>query len=216
MAATTQLVLLTLCWTTYGLIHTLLASHRCKAWCRNRFPAGFRAYRLTFNIVSAVLLVPPLWLMLSYPGETLWHWPPIVRWLADAAALAALIGFAWSMKMYDTGEFLGISQLRQASAALDDQSPMRLSMAHRFVRHPWYFFGLVIIWSREMNAAWLVSAAVLTLYLLVGSRLEEAKLIVVYGEQYRRYRQRVPAFIPRPWRYLRRQEAQDILAMGKQ
>lgn len=211
MQASTHLTLLAAIWILYGIIHSALASRQCKAWFKTRFPDGFRAYRLTFNLLSLILLVPPLWLLLSYPGEMLWHWPPLAGWLLDAAALAAVAGFILTMRSYDTGEFLGVSQLRSTAPDVDDQAPMSLSWAHRFVRHPWYFFSLVVIWTREMNAAMLLSALVLTLYLVAGSRLEEKKLVMLYGERYRRYMRRVPGLIPLPWRYLRRRQMKEII-----
>jgi methanethiol S-methyltransferase len=210
MSPAAHLMLLAAAWILYGLIHSFLAGHACKAWVRKRFPAGFRAYRLTFNLVALMLLSAPLALLFSYPGEPLWRWPGIWGWLTDAAALAAIAGFIATYRIYDTGEFLGISQLRKASAALDDQAPMCVSWAHRFVRHPWYFLGLVVIWTREMNAALLVSAVILTLYVLIGSRLEERKLVSLYGEQYRDYQQRVPGLIPLPWRHLSKREADQL------
>ncbi len=214
MAAATHLLLLAASWCLYGLIHSGLACPAAKFWFKTRFPHRFRAYRLLFNLVAGLLLVPPLWLLFSYPGAALWQWPQVAGWIADAAALAALAGFLWSMKIYDSGEFLGLRQLRQASSEPDRPAPLRLSRAHRLVRHPWYSFGLVILWTREMNAALLVTALILTLYIVVGSRREENDLIERYGEQYREYRRRVPAFIPTPWRYLSTREAQDILDMA--
>lgn len=214
MASATHLTLLAASWTLYGLIHSALACPASKAWFSAHFPNQFRAYRLLFNLAAGLLLVPPLWLLFSYPGAALWYWPQGLGWIADAAALAAVAGFLWSMKAYDSSEFIGFRQLRQPSAGLDRPAPMRLSWAHRFVRHPWYFSGLVIFWTREMNAALLLTALILTLYIVVGSRREESDLITRYGEQYREYQRRVPALIPVPWRYLSAGEAQDILNMG--
>jgi protein-S-isoprenylcysteine O-methyltransferase Ste14 len=190
MSPTLHLTLLAAGWTLYGLIHSLLASHCCKAW-------------------------PPLILLFSYPGSPLWHWPGALGWVADGAALAAIAGFIATFRIYDTSEFLGTRQLRNRSAALDDQAPMSVSWAHRFVRHPWYFLGLVVIWTREMNAALLTTAVILTLYVIAGSRLEERKLDDLYGERYRAYRQRVPALLPLPWRYLSRRETALINRSGK-
>jgi len=79
------------------------------------------------------------------------------------------------------------------------------------VRHPWYSLGLVLLWTRDMDPALLTSAVLTTLYIGVGSRLEERKLIVFHGEIYRRYRGRVPALIPSPWRYLTGEEAEALL-----
>jgi len=78
-----------------------------------------------------------------------------------------------------------------------------------------YFLGLVIVWTREMNAAFLLTAVTLTLYLLIGSRQEEKKLLACYGEQYRKYQASVPGLVPRLWRYLSRQQAEEILGMKK-
>ncbi len=62
-----------------------------------------------------------------------------------------------------------------------------------------------------MNAARLVSALAITAYFVIGSRLEEGKLMDRFGEAYRRYRDRVPALVPRPWRVLSREEARRLL-----
>ena len=112
-------------------------------------------------------------------------------------------------------EAMGNKEDKQTILAVDDQAPMSLSFAHRFVRHPWYFLGLVIIWTREMNTAFLLTAVTLTLYLLIGSRQEEKKLVACYGEQYRRYQASVPGLVPRPWCYISRQQAEEILGMEK-
>jgi hypothetical protein len=45
---------------------------------------------------------------------------------------------------------------------------------------------------------------------VVGSRLEERKLVERFGERYRTYRQRVPGLLPLPWRMLGREEARRL------
>jgi protein-S-isoprenylcysteine O-methyltransferase Ste14 len=214
MSPTTHLTLLALSWLLYGLLHSLLASSRAKLEFNNYFPGFSGSYRLLYNLLAGLLLIVPVGLLLSYPGPVLWQWPGMLGWLADAAALLALAGFIWSSGIYDMREFLGLSQIKDPRASAEDQSPFRIAAAHRFVRHPWYFFGLVIVWSREMNAAWLLTAVTLTLYVIVGSRLEEHKLIQHYGEQYRRYRHKVPGLLPRPWRYLSKKDADQIMKPG--
>jgi protein-S-isoprenylcysteine O-methyltransferase Ste14 len=156
-------------------------------------------------------LLPPVWLLFSYPGQTLWRWPAAVHGLLDALALLALAGFAWSTRYYDTGEFLGTRQLRDPGTTPIDRAPLSLSPLHRWVRHPWYFLGLVILWTRPMDAALLTSAIVLTGYVVIGARLEDAKLVERYGEAYRHYRKQVPGLLPRPWRHLSSAAAKDLL-----
>jgi len=207
---TVQLAWLTLSWVGYGAIHSISASLRFKTWIATRVPSIVPAYRLLYNGVATVMLVPPLWLLYTYPGPQLWHFPTPVRWLADGVALLAVATFFHSLKFYDTGEFIGVKQWRTGACGVEDRAPMTLSWLHRYVRHPWYFLGLLVLWTREADAALLLSNLLITLYLVVGSRLEENKLVALYGDRYRRYRTKVPGLLPLPWRYLSRTEAREL------
>lgn len=189
-----NLLYLLLAWLLYFTLHSGLASLTAKNWAATRWPGFTPYYRLTYNLAATLLLIPPLWILHSGEDSPLWTWHGAGQWLADGLALAAVVGFWWSLRYYDIREFLGLSQARDP----DQRRRFSLSPFHRFVRHPWYFFGLVIIWTRDMDPAWLVSCVAITLYLEIGSRLEERKLVEEFGEPYRRYRRRVPGLIPPP------------------
>lgn len=214
------MTLLVFFWLAYFFIHSALASLRVKRWFARRFPRNARFYRMGFNLVSLILLLPIVWQMYRAAGAVWWTWRGWQAWLANGLALAALAGFVASLCHYDGKEFLGLRQMRaapdtsDATGALEDREAFRLSPYHRYVRHPWYFFSLLLIWTRDMNDAMLVSAVLLTLYFLVGSRLEERKLIAYHGDVYRRYRQRVPGLIPLPGKSLSKAEAAELIAMA--
>jgi protein-S-isoprenylcysteine O-methyltransferase Ste14 len=201
-----DLALLTLLWTGYFAIHSLMASLWVKQWVRNRFPTAERHYRLIYVTLSVALLIPPVWLMFDLAGEPLWEWQGAWSWAANLLAIAALLGFWHSTRTYDMRAFLG---LRPAAAG---QTSLRLSPVHRFVRHPWYLYALIILWTRDMDTAQLVSAVCITLYFCIGARLEDHKLEVEYGAPYRLYRARVPGLLPRPWRYITACEARELVA----
>ena len=167
-------------------------------------------YRLIFNAVSLLLLIPPLWFSHSLDGPMLWKWNGGCFFVANGLAFLAAIGFYWSLKYYDSSEFIGLRQLRERTTAVLEQEHFVISPLHRFVRHPWYFLGMVIIWTRDMDVASLVTAVVVSMYFIAGSKLEERKLIVYYGNVYRRYMERVPGLFPLPWRFLSKAEAQEI------
>lgn len=205
-----QLALIGLAWCAYFAIHSTLAGLSVKRWIAARRPGLVPAYRLLFNLQAAALALPPLWLTYRYAGPDVWAWRGAWAWLANGMAVAALAGFFWSARHYDTGEFIGLRQWRRRETAVEDQERLRLSPVHRFVRHPWYFFGLVILWTRNLNAAWLLTSLLATAYLVLGSRLEERKLIEYHGDAYRRYRERVPGLFPLPWRRLTQSEAAEI------
>jgi len=201
---------LAIAWLVYALIHSVLASFAVKAWVARRWPRCVPAYRLAFNIVATVTALPLVWATHAIPGEMLWRWSGPWAWLANGLALAAIAGFYVSARAYDMDEFLGLRQIRSHATQIDRGGGFTISFFHRFVRHPWYLFGLVIVWTRAMNAAWLVSAVAITAYFAIGSWFEERKLLALHGEAYRRYRDKVPALLPLPWKYLRENEAENL------
>lgn len=193
-------------WIGYAALHSLLAALRIKQWIERSAPAAARTYRLGYNLLAVVLLVPVLVLARAHPGPLLWQWHGLAQWLAYALMLSALAGFIIAARDYDMAAFLGLRQLGTPTAAISEP-PFRIGRVHRYLRHPWYSCGLILVWTQPMTASWLVSSVVITMYLLLGARLEEAKLTALYGEAYRRYRARIPAFVPLPGRSLSAEEA---------
>ena len=210
-----DIVLLSFCWIGYFALHSALASLVVKRRVAADWPNLMPYYRLTFNILASLLILPILWLTYHVPEPMLWRWQGIAAWLANGLALAAIFGFWLSLKSYDMQEFLGLRQLQLHVRKVEDQEHFHLSPFHRFVRHPWYFFGLVLIWTRDMSVTTLLSSVFITLYFVVGSRLEEKKLLVYHGDTYRRYMARVPGLIPLPWKFLTAEEAEALLKQNK-
>jgi protein-S-isoprenylcysteine O-methyltransferase Ste14 len=211
MPTSVELFLLTLAWFLYFLIHSVLASLWAKRILAQHLPTLMPWYRLIFNLIALLLIIPPLYMLWSYRSDPLWQWQGTMAWLAYTLMIVSLAGFVWSMRYYDSGEFLGIRQMKRHQREIEDLEQLHISPLHRFVRHPWYSLGLLLIWVQDMDPARLVSAITVTCYLVMGSRLEENKLVDLHGDTYRYYQQRVPGLIPRPWRYLSRQETERLL-----
>jgi protein-S-isoprenylcysteine O-methyltransferase Ste14 len=198
----TQGLILAAAWAGYFAVHSFLASLPVKRWVAARRPRWMRAYRLMFNAAALGLLAVPAGLLLAWRSEPLWQWTGPAWWIANGAALLAILGFLWSLRFYDGPEFIGLRQWVGRVRRVEDQERLRISPLHRFVRHPWYTFGLVLIWTRSMDPALLISACAITVYFVIGSRLEERKLMTYYGDAYRAYRERVPGLVPLPWKHL--------------
>jgi protein-S-isoprenylcysteine O-methyltransferase Ste14 len=205
-----ELWLLAVSWLGYFVLHSVLASLSAKRYVAAHRPAWMPAYRLVFNVLAVALLAPPLYLVYADPGPPLWAWTGAWGWLADALTLTAIGTFLYSLRHYDLQEFLGFRQWRDQERRVEDQERLRISPLHRYVRHPWYALGLVIIWTRDMSPEFLLTALLATAYFWYGSRLEERKLITYHGDAYRRYRKRVPALVPSPWRHLSAAEAATL------
>ena len=210
-----DIVLLSICWIGYFALHSTLASLGVKRKIAADWPDLMPYYRLMFNILASLLLLPILWLTYHVPKPMLWRWQGIAAWLANGLALAAIVGFWRSLISYDMREFLGLRQLQLHVRKVEDQEHFHLSPFHRYVRHPWYFFGLVLIWTRDMSVTTLLSSVFITLYFVLGSWLEEKKLLVYHGDTYRRYMARIPGLIPLPWKCLSAAEAEMLVKQDK-
>ncbi len=206
-----KLVLLVICWIVYFTIHSVLAGITVKRWVARRVPHFMPFYRLSYNAIALVLLVVPVTLMYQINGENWWRWTGAMWWIANGTSLLAFAAFVWSLRYYDGQSFIGWRQLRHGISRAEDPGPLQLSPFHRVVRHPWYFLVLVILWTRDMNTPFLLSAVAATSYLWVGSRLEERKLVYYYGEAYREYRQRVPGLMPLPGRTISAKDAARLM-----
>lgn len=203
-------LILILAWLAYFVIHSWLASLQLKHYVADNWPGFMPAYRLCYNLLALLLIIPPLGLTLLLPGPMLWQWSGSAWWVANGFAALALAGVFWSLRDYDGSEFIGMRQWRERETAVEDQECFHISPLHRFVRHPWYSLSLVLIWTRDMNLPFLITAILMTGYFIVGLRLEEHKLLVYHGEKYRCYRRLAPALLPVPWRYLTRKQADDL------
>jgi len=197
-------------WIFYFVVHSALASLVVKKWVAARWPAFMPAYRLVFNAISLVLLLPVFLITAANPWPQVWQWQGIGKITANTLQVLAILGFVWSLKYYDLQEFLGLRQWRGQISAPEDQEHLQISPLHRFVRHPWYFFALVLLWTRDMNLAQLITSIMASVYFTVGARMEERKLLVYHGERYRRYMEKVPGLWPLPWKFLRVEEAESL------
>lgn len=192
-------------WVLYAVFHSLTASHTCKEWVKRQWPNFFASYRIFYNVLAVLLLVPVALLAVRTPGPTLWAWHGAMAWLMNGLAIAALISLLRSGGGYDLMIFLGLRR------NVEEMAPrLVISGWHRFVRHPWYSLGLVLIWTRDMSAANFISAEAITMYFLIGSRLEERKLVAEFGHRYQEYQRRVPRLFPRPWRVLSKTDAERL------
>jgi len=209
-----QLVCLVLGWLAYFVVHSVLASLSFKTWLLSKWPSLERLYRLLFNGFALVSLLPLLYMITAWRGESLWQWQDEWAWLANGLALVAVVGFFWTLKYYDGQEFLGFRQLQENRVSSSELTHFVISPAHRFVRHPWYFLALVLIWTRDMDLSLLVSSVLMTGYFWGGSWLEERKLVAQLGLSYERYLTRVSGLIPLPWKVLSAKEALELQGLG--
>lgn len=208
---TGDMLLLAALWLVYFAIHSLLASLKIKQYAHKHIPSLMPAYRLCFNFIATISLIPPLWVLYQGQNQPLWEFNGIALWVTHGIAILAILGFLYSLKYYDGQRFLGLQQWRNGEQTIEDQEQLSISPLHRYVRHPWYTFALMLIWTRSMNDLMLVTAILLSLYIVIGYRMEEKKLIACHGNTYKTYQSKVPGIIPLPWKFLTTRDARQII-----
>jgi protein-S-isoprenylcysteine O-methyltransferase Ste14 len=196
--------LIVIAFAAFAGLHSLIAGlaprERLKQVIDPRLVEGW--YRLAYNLVAAVMLIPTLVLIALLPDRTLWVVP--MPWAAPLLALQGigLLGLVGALFATDVWRFAGLRQVRAylSGDPLPLPAPvLQESGMYRYVRHPLYFFSLLVIWpSPIMTGNVLVFNVVATLYFIVGSRIEERRLLRVHGDAYRAYRRRVSWLVPLP------------------
>jgi protein-S-isoprenylcysteine O-methyltransferase Ste14 len=193
-------LLLALAWTAYCTLHSAMISETATGFLKRRLGDRFRFYRLFFNSVAVLTLIPVLWYAHSLRQEAIFRWEgvwSVPRYLLLACGILLAVAGG---RHYDLGQFLGIGQLRGASAGglaagggIDSRGVLGL------VRHPWYTAVVLLLWAGDLDASALVGNVVLTAYIFVGTLLEERKLVHEFGDAYRRYQRDVSMFVPLKW-----------------
>jgi protein-S-isoprenylcysteine O-methyltransferase Ste14 len=193
-------IVLAAAWTAYCALHSAMIAPTVTGLFKRRLGGGFRFYRLFFDAVSILTLIPLLRFSLSVQGEPFFRWEgallPVRYALVTCGVVLAITG----ARHYSLAQFSGIAQIRGTSAgglavagALDSSGVLGV------VRHPWYVAVVLLIWARDLDIARLVVNGVLTAYIVVGTLLEERKLVQEFGDSYRRYQERVSMFVPLTW-----------------
>lgn len=186
--------------------HSVLASRRVKEWVRVR--VGERPYtgwyRLVYNVVAALSFVPVLWLMATaVPPTPVWSMPAPFSWLAVLVQLVGLVGLTISLYQTDFLSFVGITQAVDYLQGRGDEekrpSALVTTGPYAWVRHPLYFFSLLVLWfSPIMNLNSLLFNLLATVYFGIGSKYEERRLQDEFGSAYTAYKAKVPYLFPFP------------------
>lgn len=197
-------LVLALAFAVFAAVHSLTAGLGLKERLKNRFGGRIVEgwYRLGYNILSVVLLLPVLVLMVALPDEVLYRVDGPAAWLMRTVQVVGVVGLVIAASETDVWRFAGLSQalayLRGDPLPLPSQ-PLVTGGMYRLVRHPLYFFSLLAIWPTPvMTISTLIFNVAATLYFIIGSRIEERRLLRAYGETYRSYRSRVSWLLPLP------------------
>lgn len=192
-------LLIALMWAAYCALHSFLISIRFTNLMKRSLKAYYAFYRLFYNIISGVLLIPLLIYSIQTEGEAIISYSlpfTIIRYiLISISILIVLKAFFFD---YDFLTFFGIRQLfgsgKNKSPELSNEIKKKGLLG--IVRHPMYFGLMIFLWCQTFSLTDIVINSVLTVYIIIGTYLEEKKLVLEFGESYIKYQHEVPMLIP--------------------
>ena len=184
------IVFYALLWLSFGLLHSVLAARGVKNILANW--TGQR-YRLFYNVFATLhttlVLLLGMWLTRDIAPFVL---PAAIDIILMVCLVLGIVLGAVSLRAYDLGVFSGLSSRDM------DSEKLRTDGLHSYVRHPLYSALFLVFIGLAGTPFGLLTALLGSAYLVLGTLSEEQKLIDLYGDDYRKYRREVPAFVP--WR----------------
>jgi len=181
----------------FSLQHSVMARPGFKAWLTRFVPRPVE--RSTYVLASSLALI-----------LLFWQWQPMtgVVWRVDNAVGRALLHglffvgvltVLYATFLISHFDLFGLRQvfLYWKGVRYSEKRFVTPSL-YKFIRHPLYVGWFTTVWATPfMTAGHLLFAAVATGYILSAIPFEERDLSRFLGEDYRRYRERTPMFVPR-------------------
>ncbi|MDD2539529.1 MAG: NnrU family protein [Desulfuromonadaceae bacterium] len=177
-------------------VHSILAIPSLKRRVSEKNKHLSRFYRVYYNLLSLALFG---WTMAVFRNSTVLYVVPgawsLVMYFMQLLFLIIL--FACT-RQSGAAEFLGIHRLSAAGA---QTHTLITSGCYRVVRHPLYLYSLLfLLCNPVISTRWLLLTLLSAIYFVIGARLEETRLVVEFGDEYRAYQHAVPFMFPRIFR----------------
>lgn len=184
-----------LIWIIYCVLHSILAATSVKAFLKRKTGNLFRYYRLAYSVFATLTLLLVLYFQYSFRSQVLIDSLFLKYFFLFSFVLPGFIIMMASVFKYFK-LLSGVRSLYQATPP----NELKQDGIHKYVRHPLYLGTLLFIWGLFFLfplVSNLIAVVIITIYVLIGIRFEEQKLLREFGNVYAAYIKQVPPLIPR-------------------
>jgi methanethiol S-methyltransferase len=192
-------LLIAILWTGYCSLHSYLISIRFTNLMTRLLKKYYAFYRLFYVLISLILLFPLINFTAQLDNKVIITYGLPLSIVRYVLTLGSLLMFFWAFFFdYDFLSFFGIRQILNfgKKKRLNSSEEIKKNGLLGIIRHPMYFALILFLWCQTFRAAEIVVNIVLTIYIILGTRLEEKKLVLEFGDTYVKYQQEVPMLIP--------------------
>ena len=193
--------IIALLWIIWCTIHSFLASDTVNQWIQSK-PGRYPNYfRLFYNLLAGISLAPVLWYGRLFEPQIIFHFTGV--WTVLQIILVGIaIFFFWSgAREYDLAYFSGLRQIKFDEKASVESVNLSTAGILQTTRHTWYTGGIIFIWcyDGQLSLSGIISDTIISIYFIIGAKLEEKKLVKNFGSQYTEYQDKVSMLIPFKW-----------------
>jgi protein-S-isoprenylcysteine O-methyltransferase Ste14 len=193
-----EYLFLALIWIAYCFLHSYMISIRFTAWMKRILKGYYAFYRLFYVIISFVTLLPVLYYSSQLASDVIITWRPPWSYIRYAIiGLSILIFLKAFFFDYDSLSFVGIRQIfTYNKKSVRTSGGITKSGLLGIVRHPMYLAAIIFLWCMTFRISDIIVNTLLTGYFIIGTLLEERKLVLEFGDSYRQYQKDVPMLVP--------------------
>jgi len=179
----------------FFLQHSIMVRKGVRMGLANLIPDDY--YNAFYAFSSGITLLATMLFWQRIPGSIA-ATGGVFHWMLRALFFLCFAGFHWGSKSLGSFDPLGVKKIKRLIQNRDTRAmPLTVRGAYTWVRHPLYFFSLVMIWScPELTLDRLLFNVLWTVWIVIATLLEEKDLVIEFGDQYRQYQARVPMIIP--------------------
>lgn len=190
--------ILAVLWITFCAMHSALISTTFTNILKQKTGNAYRFHRLFYNIFSIVTLIPVVLYTISIKQQPFFVWDGYLLPIKYILMAAGIIFFIMGAQRYSFSQFAGIRQIRKGidHNLINKTGKLSSSGILGAVRHPFYAGLFPLIWARDLDTAFFIVNIILSVYLIIGTLLEERKLVLEFGDAYREYQQKVSMLFP--------------------